>query len=205
MLALSGWCVLTLWVPSRGHYALAGGAVLLSVAALSLVWSRAHQGLGSGTALPAVLASAGLLAMATVIAFEPRLAGDRVVPPRETWWIRPSLLTMCLGGACVTLGVALMTRRGDVGDLQAGVLLSVVAFLVAARSFMSQGATARATTQLATALLEREEALESFRRAVADVASSEARLRLLLDAAVDGVMELDGGGTSCASTTRSAR
>lgn len=195
VLALSSWCVLALWVPSRGHYALAGGVALLSGAALSLDWSRTHRGLESGTALPAVLAAAALLAIATVIAFEPRLARGRDVPPRETWWIRPSLLTMCLGGACVTLGVALMTRGGHAGNVQAGILLGVVAFLVAARSFMSQGATARATTQLATALREREEALESFRRAVAEVASSEARLRLLLDAAVDGVMELDGAGT----------
>jgi two-component system, NarL family, sensor histidine kinase DegS len=194
VLALSSWCVLALWVPSRGHYALAGGVVLLAVAALSLDWSRAHRGLESGTALPAVLASAALLAIGTVIALDPRLSRRRDLPPRETWWIRPSLLTMCLAGACVTLGVALMTRRGDTGNVQAGVLLSVVALLVAARSFMSRGATARATAQLATALREREDALESVRRAVAEVASSEARLRLLLDAAVDGVMELDGEG-----------
>jgi PAS domain S-box-containing protein len=84
--------------------------------------------------------------------------------------------------------------RGEAGGLQTGLLLGLVAVLVAIRSFMSQGATSRATTQLGQALSEREEALESVRRAGAEAAASESRLRLLFDAAADGVVELDGGG-----------
>jgi PAS domain S-box-containing protein len=63
--------------------------------------------------------------------------------------------------------------------------------LVAARSFMTQGAVTRTSTELAQALAERETALQSVQAAVEEVAASEARLRLLLDAAVDGVVELD--------------
>src|SRR5256885_14272501 len=45
------------------------------------------------------------------------------------------------------------------------------------------------------ALRERESAIASLRSAADVVTSSEARLRLLLDAAVDGVVELDAQST----------
>jgi PAS domain S-box-containing protein len=192
VLVLAAWCVLVLWVASRVHYGLAACAWALGLGALWLDWDRAH-GVASGSPGPALLCSAAVLGVTALMAAEPSLGRARPVSTREQWWIRPSMLTVCLGGACLTLGVAL-TRGTEARRLQTGLLLGVVAGLVAIRSFMSQGATSKATTDLAHALAEREDALESVRRAGAEAAASESRLRLLFDAAADGVVELDGAG-----------
>jgi PAS domain S-box-containing protein len=191
VLVLAGWCVLVLWVGSPLHYGLAASAWALALGALWLDVERTKL-LVSAVQGPALVCSAAVLGLTALMAAEPALASSRPSFSREQWWLRPSLLTVCLGGACLTLGVAL--SRGEAGQLQTGLLLGLVAVLVAIRSFMSQGATARATTQLAQALSEREEALESVRRAGAEAAASESRLRLLFDAAADGVVELDGTG-----------
>jgi PAS domain S-box-containing protein len=191
VLVLSGWCVLVLWVSSPLHYGLAGCAWALGLGALWLDFNRAKE-FAVGVQGPALVCAAAVLGLTALMAAEPALGRRRPSSTREQWWLRPSLLTLCLSGACLTLGVA--WNRGQAGHLQTGLLLGVVAVLVAIRSFMSQGATTRATTQLAQALSEREEALESVRRAGAEAAASESRLRLLFDAAADGVVELDGRG-----------
>jgi len=202
VLVLAGWCVLALWVPSRVHYGLAAGACLLALSGLWLDWSRSHYIVQTaGPALvrsvevtgPAIAGSVAILWLTALLVMEPGLVRKRSVPPREHWWIRPSLLTVCLAGACITLGIA-VTHKGHAGSVQTGLLLGLIAALMAARSFMSQGATARATTDLGRALGERQEALDKARSAVEEVAASESRLRLLFDAAADGVVEITGGG-----------
>jgi PAS domain S-box-containing protein len=191
VMVLAGWCVLVLWVGSPLHYALAASAWTLALGAFWLDLERTQK-IATHFQGPALVCSVAVLGLTALMAAEPALAQSRPSFSREQWWLRPSLLTVCLGGACLTLGVAL--SRGEAGGLQTGLLLGLVAVLVAIRSFMSQGATSRATTQLGQALSEREEALESVRRAGAEAAASESRLRLLFDAAADGVVELDGGG-----------
>jgi two-component system sensor histidine kinase DegS len=195
VLVLSGWCVLVLWVASPLHYGLAATAWALALGALWLDANRT-QLFHTGTQGPALVCSFAVLGLTALMAAAPALRSrTRSTATREHWWLRPSLLTVCLGGACLTLGFALTSHSiASASRLQAGLLLGVVAILVAIRSFMSQGATTRATTQLARALDEREDALESVRRAGAEAAASESRLRLLFDAAADGVVELDGTG-----------
>ena len=190
VLVLAGWSVLALWVPSRLHYGLGAGASLLAVAGLWLDYSRSSGHMQ--TTGPALLATAAVIWLTGLLVLEPSILRRRGSAPREHWWIRPSLLTVCLAGACITLGVS-MTHHA--GSLQTGLLLGLIAVLMAIRSFMSQGATARATADLGQALGEREEALDSVRKAVDEVAASESRLRLLFDAAADGVVELNGKGS----------
>ena len=71
----------------------------------------------------------------------------------------------------------------------------VVFSTVGLRTLLNQIATARSARELEGALQERESAIASLRSAADVVTSSEARLRLLLDAAVDGVVELDAKAT----------
>jgi len=189
VLVLAGWSVLALWVPSRLHYGLGLGASLLAVSGLWLDLSRS-AGDPQATG-PALLAAGAVLWLTGLLVVEPTMGRRRGSGPREHWWIRPSLLTVCLAGACITLGVSLTHHAGS---LQTGLLLGVIAILMAIRSFMSQGATARATSDLGQALNERQEALDTVRRAVDEVAASESRLRLLFDAAADGVVEINGRG-----------
>jgi PAS domain S-box-containing protein len=194
VLVLSGWCVLVLWVASPLHYGLAGTAWALGLGALWLDADRT-QLFHTGSQGPALVCSFAVLGLTALMAAAPALRQSRPSSTREQWWLRPSLLTVCLGGACLTLGFALTSHSiASASRLQAGLLLGVVAVLVAIRSFMAQGATSKATTQLARALDEREDALESVRRAGAEAAASESRLRLLFDAAADGVVELNGTG-----------
>ena len=191
VLVLAGWSVLALWVPSRLHYGLGAGASLLAISGLWLDWSRStHEMQATG---PALAAAAAILWLTALLVVEPGVGRRRGSAPREHWWIRPSLLTVCLAGACITLGVA-MTHKAHAGSLQTGLLLGLIAVLMAVRSFMSQGATARATNDLGQALQAREEALDTVRKAVDEVAASESRLRLLFDAAADGVVEINGRG-----------
>jgi PAS domain S-box-containing protein len=73
--------------------------------------------------------------------------------------------------------------------------LAVVVFgTIGLRTLLNQIAIVRSSRALEGALEERESAIGSLRAAADVVKSSEARLRLLLDAAVDGVVELDARG-----------
>jgi len=191
VLVLAGWSVLALWVPSRVHYGLGAGASLLAVSGLWLDWSRSTGNMQ--TTGPALIAAASVIWITGLLVLESSIGRRRGGAPREHWWIRPSLLTVCLAGACISLGVA-TTLKGHHGSLQTGILLGLIAVLMAIRSFMSQGATARATSDLGQALEQRQDALDSVRKAVSEVAASESRLRLLFDAAADGVVELNGAG-----------
>jgi PAS domain S-box-containing protein len=73
-----------------------------------------------------------------------------------------------------------------------GVTLSVLVFgTVGLRTVLNQAETVRAARAFEEALQVKESPLASVRAASEIVSASEARHRLLLDAAVDGVVELD--------------
>src|SRR5256885_16942240 len=73
---------------------------------------------------PALVCSAAVLGLTALMAAEPALGRRRPSSTREQWWLRPSLLTVCLGGACLTLGFALTSHSvASASRLQAGPLL----------------------------------------------------------------------------------
>ncbi len=196
VLIFAVWAVLAMWWPSATHLAMLGAGSLFSLAAIGVAYGErvAPAGrIGPATQLLMFLALAGF---AVVIAAEPTLAlvrppvtGDRAPGAR----IRPWLLVTSLAGACVFLGTALITRAGLHPTVESTLLVAIVAGLVGVRTLRNQRSMAVTNRRLQSALREREEAVASLRTVVDELAGSEQRLRGLLDAAVDGVVELGPG------------
>jgi PAS domain S-box-containing protein len=195
ILVVVGWGVLALWCTTPIHLLLFGSATVLGGAAIGLDNAR-RLGWEAGTLVgPEAAAAASLLALAAVLVVEPRLNAGVPRPPRAVWWIRPSLMVISLFGACALVVVALVSRDIRLSVAQSVVLTVVVFATVGMRTLLNQIAMTRSARQLEGALGEREMAIASLRSAAEVMAASEARLRLLLDAAVDGVVELDATGT----------
>jgi PAS domain S-box-containing protein len=194
ILLIVGSLVLAVWCPSRVHLALFACASLLGSSALTLDAAR-HFGSGPQSLLGAeIVASMAVLAVAGVLVVEPRLTEGVPQPPRAVHWIRPSLILISLIGACGVILVTLASRELRLSPAQSIVVTVVVFSTVGARTLLNQIVTVRSAKELEGALRERESAIDSLRSAADVVTSSEARLRLLLDAAVDGVVELDESG-----------
>jgi len=195
ILLVSGYGVLTLWCPTSVHALLFGCATLLAASAIGL-GSVKYLGWSVDSLLgPESAASLSVLGLAAVLAVEPRLNAGPPRPPRAVRWIRPGLLTVSLCGACVLVVVGLVSRDIHVSVAQSVGLAVVVFGTVGLRTLLNQIAIVRSSKELEGALAERETAIGSLRAAADVVKSSEARHRLLLDAAVDGIVELDARGT----------
>lgn len=195
ILVVVGWGVLALWCTTPVHLLLFGCATLLGAAAMGLDNAR-RLGWESGSLLgPEVVAAAAVLAMAGVLIVEPRLNAGTLRAPRAVWWIRPSLMVIALIGACLLVVDALVSREIRLSVAQSVGLTVVVFGTVGLRTLLNQIAMSRSARQLGGALEQRETAIASLRSAADVMAASEARLRLLLDAAVDGVVELDASAT----------
>jgi PAS domain S-box-containing protein len=195
ILLVSGYGVLTLWCPSSVHVGLFACATLLSASAIGLGNVR-YLGWSPDSLLgPEAAASLSILWLAAILVVEPRLNAGDPRPPRAVRWIRPGLLTVSLCGACVLVVVGLVSRDLSISVAQSIGLAVVVFGTVGLRTLLNQIAIVRSSRALEGALAEREAAIGSLRAAADVVKASEARLRLLLDAAVDGVVELDAGGT----------
>jgi len=195
ILVVVGWGVLALWCPSAVHVSLLACAIALGSSALTLDGTR-RFGLGSQSLLGSeVLAAISVLALAGVLVVEPRLNAGSPRPPRAVHWIRPSLIVISLIGACGVILVTLASHELRLSAFQSIVVTLVVFSTVGLRTLLNQIATVRSARELEGALQERESAIASLRSAADVVTSSEGRLRLLLDAAVDGVVELDAIAT----------
>ncbi|HEX2089155.1 MAG TPA: ATP-binding protein [Actinomycetota bacterium] len=192
---VSGWAVLSLWFPSAVHFSLSACGMLAALAGVSLQRAR-FLGLTSTDALAGQesAAAAAILALAALLVVEPRLNPGARRSPRLAWWIRPALLTVCLGVVCVMVIVAALYRDSTILGGGRLVLISVIFTAVAARSLANQYELARTTKMLAQSLHERSTAIESLSSATDILRDSDARHRLLLSAAVDGIVELDADG-----------
>jgi PAS domain S-box-containing protein len=195
ILVVVGWAVLTLWCPTPAHLFLLACATLAGSSALLLDAARNFEQSASSLVGPEVVGAASVLALAGVLVVEPRLNSGDPAPPREVHWIRPSLLIVSLIGACALIIVALVSHDLRLSVAQSVALTVVLFGTVGLRTLLNQIAMVRSSGELQGALRERESAIASLRSAAEVLAASEARLRLLLDAAVDGVVELDASGS----------
>ncbi|MDP8957251.1 MAG: histidine kinase [Actinomycetota bacterium] len=195
LVVVSGWAVLSLWCPSAVHFCLAACGMLAAIAGVSLQRAR-FLGLSSADALAGQesAAAASLLALAAVLVVEPRLNPGARRNPQLAWWIRPALLTVCLGVVCVMVIVGAVYRDSTILGGGRLVLISVIFTAVAARSLANQYELARTTTMLEQSLHERSAAIDSLSSTTEILRDSDARHRLLLSAAVDGIVELDADG-----------
>jgi PAS domain S-box-containing protein len=194
VVALAGWTVLNLWCPTPVHFALLCASLLAGGAALVL--GHAWRAGPSPEAMlsPEVAAALSILAFTGVLVVEPRLTSGRPAEPRAAWWLRPSLLAVALGAAFAVEVFALVGRRFSLSVVESIVLASVVFATIAIRSLVHQVDVARGSHRLEDALRVREEALTSFRDVAETLSRSEAKHRQILDAAVDGIVELDADG-----------
>jgi PAS domain S-box-containing protein len=149
--------------------------------------------------LPAGL---GALALAAVLVGASRWSRAAEAPSEHPRRLRPVLTVGAVTVACASLAaVAGMETAGRARPLESAVTVGVLAAAVALRILLNQLRTSRATSQVADALDEKDATLretgatlQQLREVYESLTASEARLRLLFDVAVDGIVELDADG-----------
>ncbi len=186
---------LAIWVPTRAHVLRAAVFAGLGAAILTFGWQWTHQIYDATNAwieLPVVLSP--LAVVATYLVVRPA-----IVLPKPTRIARPILTSLAVIATC---GALLIT--GVLGDdrgltaLQTGLFIGALAIAVAVRIIANQITVTQATEsvrralgQKEAALSETDAALERVREANETLKHSEEHLRLVFDAAVDGIVELD--------------
>ncbi len=195
---ISAYGALALWVPSIAHV---GQFLVVSVFSISVLtfgqdWVRGTYELGSRPIdMPFAL---GALALAFLVYVLPRqVHAGNVAPP--TRYGRPILTTVAVTTACGALAlVGTMQQTGGVELGQGQALIALLALAIAIRILVNQVRSTHATRavrdaldQKEVALRETDKALARLQRANETLRESEERLRLVFEAAVDGIVELD--------------
>jgi PAS domain S-box-containing protein len=191
------WAVLATWWPTATHVVLLGASSLLSLAAISVAYGERATPLPRIGPIAQLLMPLALAGFTAALALEPTLVPEASRRAAEGRFpgsrLRQLLLGVCLATACVFLGTALNTRSDLRPNLGSALVVATVAGLVGLRAMRTQRSMAVTNRRLEAALREREDAVDSLRTAVDELAGSEQRLRGLLDAAVDGVVEIGPG------------
>jgi PAS domain S-box-containing protein len=196
--AFSAYGALALWVPSAAHVGqfVVFGSFAGAVMVFAQQWVRGDFVSGQAAIdLPLILGSLALASLALAV---PR---DRAEEPieRPTRYGRALLTTVAVAAACGALGlIANMEIDHQVEPLQATGLIALLGAAVAIRILVNQVRGTQATRaahealeQKEIALRETDRALARLQRANETLRESEERLRLVFEAAVDGIVELD--------------
>jgi PAS domain S-box-containing protein len=192
------YAALALWVPTPAHVLqfVVFGAFSSATASLGSRWVRGeYAGTEAGILLPLAL---GMLALAALVTFLPRRvhAGPVVAPTR---WGRPLLTSVSVAAACAALAlVADLHREHGMSSREATALIMVLAVGIALRILLNQIRSTQANQQARLALDQKEAALAETDTALGRVRDtnetlrqSEEHLRLVFEAAVDGIVEMD--------------
>lgn len=197
--AVAVYGALALWVPTAEHLgqlaafiAMAGGVAAFAVHRVDGQYIGGYPEVGLSVA-------GGALLLAGVATALPRRAdeGPLAEPGRLS---RAVLTVLAIGAACGSLAfVASMAVNDRVGAGQATAFVATLAAAIALRVLANQVQSVSAhrnadgaLAQKEAALRETDLALARLRRANETLRISEERLRLLFEAAVDGIVELDG-------------
>jgi PAS domain S-box-containing protein len=195
---IAAYGALALWVPSIAHIGqfLIVGAFSAAVLTFGQDWVLGGYDPGARPIdMPFAL---GALALAFLIHVLPRqVHAGPIAPP--TRYGRPVLTTVAVATACGALGlVATFEQRGQVEVAQGQALIALLALAIALRILVNQVRSTHATRavrdaldQKEVALRETDKALARLQRANETLRDSEERLRLVFEAAVDGIVELD--------------
>ncbi len=186
---------LAIWVPTRAHVARAVVFAGLGAAVLVFGWQWTQQTYdATNAAIELAIALSPLAVVATYLVIKPA-----VQLPRPSRFARPILTSVAVIAACAALLITgvLGDDRGLTG-LQTGVFIGVLAMAVAVRIIANQitvtqasESVRRALGQKESALADTDAALDRVREANETLKHSEEHLRLVFDAAVDGIVELD--------------
>jgi PAS domain S-box-containing protein len=186
---------LAIWVPTRAHVTRAVVFAILGAAVLAFGWQWTHMRYDATNAaveLPIALAPLAVVATYLVIRPAARL-------PKPTRIARPILTSVAVIATCGALLItgALGRDRGLTG-LQTAAFIGVLAIAVAVRIIVNQITVTQAAESVRRALEQKEEALaetdaalDRVREGSETLRRSEEHLRLVFDAAVDGIVELD--------------
>ncbi len=192
---------LTLWLPSRVHVLQL--AVFLALSSALLVFGRGWA-TGSSTAPSTFVALVFILfplAFAAVVALAPR-SGERAGERSTLRWARPVLTSLSVATACAALiTVSILDQPRGVSARESAAVIVALGLGIAARILTNQILSTqahrqvrRALEQKEAALLEADLALDRVRESAETLRLSEEHLRLVFDAAVDGIVELDENG-----------
>lgn len=194
---IGGFGALLLWSPGMVHVVQFGILAALGLATLEFGWSWTHGMVDSSSpaiVLPLFLCPLALAA--TVVLFPP--PGD-LEPQRLARWARPLLTSIAVLAACGALGaVALFDEQRALGGAQSAAIVALLIVGIAGRIVANQMSSTRAQQEVRAALAQKEaalreadDALEQVRAANETLRRSQEHLRLVFDAAVDGIVELD--------------
>jgi PAS domain S-box-containing protein len=198
----TSYAALVLWVPSPAHV---GQFLVFAAMSAGFLTFGSHWVDGTYTGrLPVfeILASVAMLGLAAIVWYAPRRAHPTVDegPSRIG---RPLLTSVAVAAACASLAiVAEVHGQRGVGNTESSILVALLAAGVAIRILVNQlrstSANSRARQALQqkeAALAETDLALDRVRDAHDTLRDSEEHLRLVFEAAVDGIVELDGRDT----------
>jgi PAS domain S-box-containing protein len=186
---------LAIWVPTKAHVTRAAVFSILGAAVLSFGWQWTHEmydATNAAVELPIALAPLAVVATYLVIRSAERL-------PKPSRIARPILTSVAVIATCAALLITgAMGRDRGLTALQTGAFIGVLAIAVAVRIIVNQitvtqaaESVRRALAQKEAALSETDAALDQVRQANETLRRSEEHLRLVFDAAVDGIVELD--------------
>jgi PAS domain S-box-containing protein len=199
---ITAFGALVVWAPSRVHVVQWMIFVALGAATVGFGWQWSHHAL-LGTA-PWIDLTFALcpLAFGAMVAFL-GWSGHAADTPREpSRWGRPLLTSLSVVAASAALIlVATLNVRTGLDGVQSAAIIGLLGIGVAARIVANQVASAQAHRDVRTALADKELALSEADDALAGerdandtLSQSEEHLRLVFEAAVDGVVELDERG-----------
>ncbi len=186
---------LAIWIPTRAHVARAMVFAGLGAAVLAFGWQWTHMAEDAPNAgIELLIALSPLALVATYLVIRPvrRL-------PRPSRFARPILTSVAVIATCAALLITgVLSESRGLTVLQTGLFIGVLAIAVAVRIIANQitvtqasESVRRALGQKENALADTDAALERVREANETLKSSEEHLRLVFDAAVDGIIELD--------------
>lgn len=197
--AITSFAALALWLPTARHVGqlIAVGVFAGATLTVGSAWINAESPWGDPRLeIPLGLAALFLAGLMT----SDRRKDDHQVT--RAGWGRPVLTASSVVAGAVSLAaIAALETRGTASMPEGSILIVLMAIAVAARILVNQVRSQRAADQTRSALAQKEAALEEadramlqLRRAIDTVAESEERLRVLFEAAVDGIVEIDHEG-----------
>ena len=197
--AITSFAALALWLPTAKHV---GQLIVVGVFAgatltVGSAWIRGEDAWGN----PRLEIPLGLAALflAGLMTARPHREEHRA---SGSGWGKPVLTASAVVAGAVSLAaIAALETRGTASMPEGSILIILMAVAVAARILLNQVRSQRATDQARSALFQKNEALDEaddamiqLKQAIDTVAESEERLRVLFDAAVDGIVEIDHQG-----------
>jgi PAS domain S-box-containing protein len=198
MAAVAAALALALRIPSPLHAGMLGVMVTFAASGLAFAHDWIRSGYVAGHLSVDLPLGLGMLAMAALLLAEPALAGQ-TFRGLATKLGRPVLTATAVGMACASLTfVAISEFERAAGVVETSILVAMLCVAITARIVLNQmrgnqadQEVARALDEKENALREADEALVRLRQVHKSLAGSEERLRLLVDVAADGIVELD--------------